>query len=208
MPGAYGAEGTEAFVGQFRRRMGGQSMRRLTTDSYLAYEAAILEVYGEAVTPPRTGKPGRPKGPYKAPLAGVVYAAVGKVREKGRVVEVLTRAVSGTMATVAATLVGPRVSRSINTLNTPFIERRNLTDRYHNARKSRKAYRSSKGWRSHEAATYLTMDSYNFCWPVMTPYEPLGEGRWRRRTPVMAAGLTDHAWSISEWISLPAVLQS
>jgi hypothetical protein len=31
------------------------------------------------------------------------------------------------------------------------------------------------------------------------------DGRWRPRTPAMAAGLTDHVWSIREWITLPAV---
>ncbi len=180
-------------------------MRLMTSDSYPAYETAILHAYGETVTPPRTGRPGRPRGPYKVPPTGLVYATVEKVRKKGRVVEILTRAVFGTMAAVAAALAGSRVSRSINT---SFIERQNATDRHHNARKSRRTYRFSKDWRFHEAATYFTMYSYNFCWPVRTLREPIGEGHWRRRTPAMAAGLTDRVWSISEWISRPAVLRS
>ncbi len=205
VPGARDVEGTEALVGEFRRRTGGRAMRLMTSDSYPAYETAILGAYGETVTPPRTGRPGRPKGPYKAPPADLVYATVEKVRKKGRVVEILTRVVFGTMAAVAAALASSRVSR---TINTSFIERQNATDRHHNARKSRKTYRFSKDWRFHEAATYFTMYSYNFCWPVRTLRELIGDGRWRRRTPAMAAGLTDHVWSLSEWISLPAVLQS
>jgi hypothetical protein len=135
----------------------------------------------------------------------LVYATVEKVKKKGRVVEILTRIVFGTMAAVAAALAGSRVSRSINT---SFLERHHLTDRHHNARKSRKTYRFSKDWRYHEAATYLTMYSYNFCWPVRTLREPIGEGRYQKRTPAMAAGLTDHVWSLSEWISYPVVLRS
>jgi hypothetical protein len=74
VPGARDVEGTEELVDEFRRRTGGRTMRLLTSDAYPAYETAILRVYGETVTPPRTGKPGRPKGPHKVPPAGLVYA--------------------------------------------------------------------------------------------------------------------------------------
>jgi hypothetical protein len=30
-------------------------------------------------------------------------------------------------------------------------------------------------------------------------------GRWQPRTPAMAAGLTDHVWSLNEWLTCPAV---
>jgi hypothetical protein len=121
------------------------------------------------------------------------------------VVEILTRLVFGTMAAVATALAGSRVSRSVNT---SLIERQHLTDRHHDARKSRRTYRFSKDWRYHEAATYFALYSYNFCWPVRTLREPTGEGRRRKVTPAMAAGLADHAWTMSEWISRPAVLRS
>jgi hypothetical protein len=83
-----------------------------------------------------------------------------------------------------------------------------LTDRRHNARKSRKTYRSSKDWRFHEAATYFTRYCDNFCWPVRTLREPIGEGHYRKPTPAISAGLTDHIWSMAEWISFSVVLQS
>ena len=54
------------------------------------------------------------------------------------------------------------------TVNTSFVERQHGTDRHRNARKSRKTYRFSKDWRVHEAMTYFTLYSYNFCWPVRT----------------------------------------
>jgi IS1 family transposase len=205
VPGGRDVEGTEALVGEFRRRTGGRTMRLMTSDAYPAYETAILDAYGETITPPRTGKPGRPRGPHKEPPPGLVYATVEKVKREGRVVEILTRVIFGTMAAAEAALAGSRVSRRINT---SFLERQHLTDRHHNARKSRRTYRFSKDWRHHEAATYFTLYGYNFCWPVRTLREPIGEGRWRKRTPAMAAGLADHVWTMAEWITFPAVLRS
>jgi IS1 family transposase len=205
VPGARDVEGTEALVDEARRRTGGRVMRLMTSDADPAYESAILRAYGAEVTPERTGRPGRPKAAYRVPPAGLTYATVEKLRTKGRVVEILTRVVFGTMATVAAAPAGSRVSRSVNT---SLPERQHLTDRHHNARKSRRTYRSSKGWRYHEAATYLTLYSYNFCRPVRTLREPIGDGHWRRRTPAMAAGLADHVWSMAGWIGRPAVLRS
>ena len=52
-------------MAESRRRTGGRVMRLMTSDNYSAYEGAILEAYGEEVTPPRTGKPGRPGGAFK-----------------------------------------------------------------------------------------------------------------------------------------------
>jgi hypothetical protein len=89
-----------------------------------------------------------------------------------------------------------RRSRASRTIDTSFVEQHHLTDRHHDARKSRKTYRFSKDRRMHEAMTYLTMYSYNFCWPVRTLRERDGDGPWRRRTPAMAAGLADHVGSI------------
>jgi hypothetical protein len=140
--------------------------------------------------------------PDKVPPAGMNYATVEKRREKGRVVEIVTRVVFGTMAAVQAVLAKSKASRRINT---SFLERENATDRHHNARKVRKTYTFSKDWRVHEAMTYFTMYSYNFCWPVRTLNERDDGGRWRKRTPAMAAGLADHVWTMREWITMPGV---
>jgi hypothetical protein len=88
---------------------------------------------------------------------------------------------------------------------TAFIERQNGTDRNRNARKVRKSYCFSKNWDVHEALTYFTLYSYNFCWPVRTLRVREADGQWRQRTPAMAAGLSDHIWPLSEWLSFPGV---
>ncbi len=205
VPGARTIENTEALVEDTRRRTGGRLLNLMTSDDYPAYETAILHAYGETVTPPLTGKPGRPKAAYQIPPSGLNYAVVTKRRKKGRVVEIGTRVVFGTMASVMMALSLSKVSRSINTA---FIERENGTDRHRNARKARKTYRFSKDWRYHEAVTYLSLYCYNFCWPVRTLTIKDSEGERTRRSPAMAAGLTDHVWPMAEWLSRPAVRHS
>jgi hypothetical protein len=202
VPGARSIENTEALVADFHRRTEGRVMDLMTSDDYPAYETAILQAYGETVTPPRTGKPGRPKAPYKAPPPGLTCATVTKRRGKGRVVEIGTRVVFGTIAAVLAALGVSKVSRAINTA---FVERENATDRHRDARKARKTYRFSKDWRFHEAVTYLTLYVYNLCWQVRTLTVQDDHGRRVRRTPAMAAGLTDHTWSMREWMTFPSL---
>ena len=119
----------------------------------------------------------------------MAYGTVHKDREKGRVVKVETRAVFG-----AAPEGG---------VSTSYLERQHATDRQRNARKGRKTYRFSKDWEVHRALTAFTLYSYNFCWPVRTLRAPHGRGRWRQRTPAMAAGLAHHVWSLEEWLTLP-----
>ncbi len=85
------------------------------------------------------------------------------------------------------------------------MERENATDRHRNARKARKTYRFSKDWRYHEAVTDLSLYSDNFCRAVRTLALRDEQGRRRERSPAMAAGLADHVWSMSEWLSFPAV---
>jgi IS1 family transposase len=202
VPGERTAESVVAVVEDFKRRTGGRLMDLITTDGYPAYEEALLEAYGETVTPPRTGRRGRPKSAYKVAPEGLTYAVVEKSRQKGRVVSIVTRVVFGTMAAVVAALRTSRVSRAINT---SVVERQNGTDRHRNARKARKTYRFSKDWRYHEAVTYLTMYVYNFCWPVRTLRVKDERGAWRGRSPAMAAGLADHVWSVPEWLAFPSV---
>ena len=180
-------------------------MNLMTSDDDPAYETALLHAYGETVTPPRTGKPGRPKAPYQAPPPGLTYATVTKRREKGRLVELGTRVVFGTVAAVLLALGMSKVSRAINTA---CVEREHATDRHRNARKARKTDRFSKDWRYHEAVTFLSLYSYNFCWPVRTLRVKDEQGRWQKRSPAMAAGLADHVWSIPEWLAFPSVRRS
>src|SRR5262245_7297810 len=202
VPGARDVENVEAIVERAKRRTGGRVLRLLTTDADSAYETAILAADGLDQATAPGGRASRRMVPEKVPPPGLTYATVEQRREKGRVVEILTRVVFGTMAAALAALGQSSASRSINT---SFLERQNATDRHHNARKVRKTDTFSKDWRVHESMTSFTMDSDNFCGPVRTLAERDDGGRLRRRTPAMAAGLTDHVWTMREWITMPCV---
>jgi IS1 family transposase/transposase-like protein len=198
VPGERTAESVQELVADVKQRLRGRPPGLITSDEYAPYEGAILEAFGTEVVPPRTGKRGRPRKPYKVPPAGLNYATVHKTRKKGRVVDVARRVVFGAAAAVQAALERSGVSR---TVNTSFVERHHGTDRNRNARKARKTSCFSKDWWVHRAVTFFTMYSYNFCWPVRSLRTEAGE----ERTPAMAARLADHVWTLAAWISRPAV---
>ena len=182
--------------------LGGRPLRLLTSDENPAYAEAILEVYGHTVQPRRRGRRGRKPKPAKVPPKGLTYATVHKTRRKNRVVKVEARVVYGTKKAVKQALEGSAVSEAVNTV---YVERHNATDRHRNARKARKTYCFSKDWGVHEAMTYFATDSYSFCWPVGTLRQGSRRKGYRQRTPAMATKLTDHVWSLAEWLSFPAV---
>ena len=195
-------EKTQELVDDFRERTGGRIMNLMTSDEYPTYKTAIHEAYGEVKEVPRTGLPGRPKKAVKVLPKKLQYATVHKERENGRVVKVTTRVVFGTLVAVMKALAMSLVS---TTVNLAFIERHNGSDRNRNRRKVRKTCCFSKDWEVHEAMTYFTMFSYNFCWPVRTLRVQGDEHQYEQRTPAMAAGLADHIWTIQEWVTYPSV---
>jgi hypothetical protein len=201
VPGARGAEEAEAVVAEVHRRTEGRPVL-ITSDAYPVYEEAIRQVYGEQVTATPTGRAARRMAPERVPPPELTYATVEKRRRRGRVVEVLVHLIFGTLAALALALWRSRVSRRVNV---SFLERYHATDRHKNARKVRRTYTFSKDWRVHESMSYFTMYSYNFCWPVRTLGDRDEDGRVRKRSPAMAAGLADHVWTMREWITMPAV---
>ena len=202
IPGRRTAENTNRLVEDVKRRLGGRTPDLITTDEYAPYKTAVLETFGETVVPPKTGKAGRPRKPRKAAPPGLNYATVHKTREQGRVVKAERKIVFGTAIAVAAVLAASLAS---GTINTSFVERHNAGERHRNARKARKTYRFSRDWATHEAMTYLTNCAGNFLCPVATLSVRDAAGSRAPRTPAMAAGLTDHVWTLAEWLKRPAV---
>jgi len=60
----------------------------ITSDDCATYPEVLLNQYGETVVPPRTGKPGRQRAPYKRWPVGSAYATVNKTYAKGTVTAV------------------------------------------------------------------------------------------------------------------------
>jgi len=130
----------------------------------------------------------------------MVYAVVHKVRRKGSVVDVLVRQLFGTPDELDRALQRSSVSQKVNVA---FVERYNATDRHLNARKSRKVYTFSKNPQLHEAATHFCQGMYNFCRAHRgLTIRPAGvpRGKPTPRSPAVAQGITDHIWSVQEFV--------
>jgi hypothetical protein len=182
-------ENARQLVHEVRERTDGRFLNLITSDEHSAYATAIAAVYAE------TGPDGERRLPPE-----LVYATVHKTRVKGRVVKVTPRLVFGTLVSLAAALVWA----ALDFVNTVFVERSNGTDRGRNSRKVRKTYRFSKDWGVHQAVSYFTLYSSNFCCPVRTLRVEVAPRRYRQRTPAMAAGLADQVWSLEEWLLFPS----
>lgn len=173
----------------------------ITSDEFAPYATVLRLVFDPPPRPVPSGqgrkRPSRLQPKRKQKLN---YATVCKRRENGRVVEVETKVVFGSKRSVARALKQSRVSRAINT---SFLERHNATDRHRNARKARRTYRFSKDWEIHQAVTCFSYYTYNFCWPVRSLRRRIAKGRHQPRTPAMSAQLTDHVWTLAEWLSRP-----
>lgn len=87
-------------------------------------------------------------------------------------------------------------------INTAFIERFNATFRQRLSFLARRTRALARRAQTVESGMYLLGTVYNFCTFHRSLSIPLaGEGTskpWVKRTPAMAAGLTDYRWSIHE----------
>lgn len=180
-----------------------------TSDELPHYADALLEVYGVWQTPPRQGHRGRYPLPRKYPPPDLCYAVVVKERERGRVVKVTTRIVYGSEQQVVTALKASPVSTTINTYG---VERNNLTIRQHSRRMGRKVNAFSKERDYLEHQLTLAFAYYHFVRPHRGLRQRLPEPiptkgphasykKWKPVTPAMAAGLTDHVWSMDELLS-------
>ena len=159
----------------------------------------LLQQYGETVVVPPTGKPGRPRKPYKQWPKDAVYATVSKTYRKGKVAAVDRKLVHGTDEDLADALV---ISASSSKINTAFVERQNGTDRSYNARKARRTYEFSKDLLVHVAVTWWVMFCYNFHHTNRSLRFKLADGTFAQRTPAMMAGLAVAPLTISDILTL------
>ena len=91
--------------------------------------------------------------------------------------------------------------------HTAYVERTHLTSRHMNGRLVRKTLGFSKKLEMLTAACIWEDVVYNFARHVRTLAIEVNETqrRWLNRSPAMAAGLTDHIWSIEELLTLVPV---
>jgi IS1 family transposase len=168
----------------------GQALQALLvlTDGWSAYPGSIKRAFREKVKE----TPGR--GRARLCLWPDLHiGTVIKRTQKKRVVEV-TRTMSHGSQEGAERLL--QQSKGGSVLNTAFIERLNATMRQRLATLTRKCRQGARRLRSLETGMYLLGTTYNFCWVHHELSKPIHEDR--ACTPAMAAGLTDHIWSVNE----------
>lgn len=158
----------------------------ILSDGWGGHREALVEVYGQV--PDYQGR-GRPPT-QKQPGVDWHYTQMVKQRdEKGHLIGVDIRVIYGDDTTLSQT--GTR---------TTCVERTHLTSRLMNGRLVRKTLGYSKQRAMLEAASIWEDVVYNLTRsvkPLRCEIHSPGK-RWLYRSPAMAAGLTDHIWSLRE----------
>jgi hypothetical protein len=165
----------------------------LAVDGWVSYVSAFARAFRSPV--PRWGQPGRCQ---LRPWSEVVIVQVVKQRLKGQLT-IVRRIVQGRVDQVTRLL---QASQAGGTINTAFIERLNATFRQRLAWLARRSRNLACQPETLQAGMFIVACIYNLC----TYHDSLrvafylakGGQRWLQRTPAIAAGLTDHRWTIDE----------
>jgi transposase-like protein len=169
----------------------------LAVDGLASYVSAFQAAFRSAL-PPRPGQTGRPR------LIAWPNVAIVQV-VKHRLADRLTidrRIVQGSTTIVQRLL---QTSQAGGVINTAFIERLNATFRQRLSCLTRRTRTLAQQAETLTAGMYVLGCVYNFCdyhkslrslvWVSRCRYH------WVPRTPALAAGLTDHRWTIQELLS-------
>lgn len=156
----------------------------LVTDGWRGYVKTWQQAFRD---PKHTGKRGRP---FLLARPQVVIAQMVKQYKKGRVIGIDPRLMQGTLAELMGLL--PEECK----ISTAYIERLNATFRARCHSLVRRGRGLARQAGTLESGMYLVGCLYNFC----TPHQSLRreDGAY---TPAMAAGLTNHLWSVGELLS-------
>jgi hypothetical protein len=161
-------------------------------DNHLPYPSALLQVFGGVLHRRRKRRRGRKKAPGLKPPPGLLAGVVEKVRDaSGRVIRVRAKALFGRLGAIKARVAELGIG---TTVNTSHLERLNGTVRGQQARLARRTRCGSRDGRRLQWSLWLWRDLYNW----VRVHGSLGG-----RTPAMAMGLSDHIWSVLEYIRHP-----
>lgn len=168
------------------------------TDGFRAYVTAVRDVFRQAIP---NGHPGRP---HLRPWPNICIAQMVKQYAQGRVVDVIRRIIQGTAEQIQTVIDW---SQGHGVINTAFIERLNGTFRERLGTLVRRGRALARQTPTLHWGMYLVGTVYNFC----TEHRSLrlagliGGHKWLSQTPAMAAGITDHCWTVNElmWFGVP-----
>jgi transposase-like protein len=176
------------------RRSARSTALLVCVDGLASYASAFPSAFRHAVM---TGRRGRPR---LVLAAGFQLAQVVKHSTKYHVTSVTQRVVQGTKAGIQAVLLATHTGVMINTA---YIERLNATFRSQLSCLTRRGRAIAHTQALVSAGMWLVGGSYNFCsfHASLRERAPSGVGsKWRERTPAMAAGLSDHCWTLNEFL--------
>jgi len=173
------------------------------TDGFKEYRTAILAHFGYWIQPERRQDKGPLPKPRWMPLPELLYAQVVKSYRRRRLVGVKHRVMFGTPLAIEQILAACGW-----TINIAFVERLNLDLRQRVAAIGRRVNTLCQGEAGVQDQLALFQVYHNFVLPhaslrqaCAAPMATNGRGlakMWRPCTPAMAAGLTDHVWSLKE----------
>jgi IS1 family transposase len=173
------------------------------SDGFKGYLPAILGHFGRWIEPEHLQDQGRRRKPRWMPLPDLLYAQVVKQYRRKRVVGVKHRVVFGTMEAVTQVLAACGWK-----INTSMVERLNLDIRQRVAAIGRRVNTICQDEEGLQHQLVVFHVYHNFILPHASLRQPLplpepthgtGSARlWRPCTPAMAAGLTDHVWTLRD----------
>lgn len=165
-------------------------------DGLPGYKTAFQRAFR---SPLRLGNVGRPR---LIAWPDVALGQMVKQYTKGRVSGVTRNILQGTAALVQRLLT---TTQGGGVIQTAYIERLNATFRSRLAALGRRTRHVARRPETLAGGLYLVGCVYNFCTyhhslrrPIHLPGNRI---RWVQRTPAMAAGLTDHCWTVHELLS-------
>lgn len=195
--GVLGAQRDSALLLQLVQRVRACALCRpmlFCTDGFRAYVSVIQQVFREPLPRDRRGRP------LLRPWDGILIAQVVKQYAQQHVVGVLRRVVQGTTSQIEAVL---QQTQHTTTINTAYIERLNATWRSRLVGLVRRGRCLAHQASSLQHGLYLVGTVYNFCAYHKSLRLPgiINGHKWIPRTPAIAAGLTDHRWTVHELLS-------
>jgi hypothetical protein len=161
-------------------------------DDHRPYPQAILSLWGQWRHRRRRRGRGRKKHADFKPPPGLLVGIVTKVRDAtGHLLRVKRRKLFGRLKEIRARLQQLHLGHQ---LNTAHVERINGTLRTQQTRLARRTRNVSRSDAWLQWALWLWRDWYHW----VCPHDSLAH-----RTPAIVMGLTDHLWSVAEYVRYP-----
>jgi len=201
--GARNQEMAYSVVHELKRRLATGVVPVFSTDGLKHYFYALTAHFGK-------WESSNEKRPVWVLLNDFIYSQVIKYQRRRKTVEVERRVLVGEASTYAERLRQAGLSGRINT---SFVERLNLTIRQLVSKLTRRTWGPAR----HTSDLLEHLEWWRRYYHFVRPHESLAieltkpvqrrgkqiPRKYRKRTPVMAAGLTDRRWTVRELISYP-----